>query len=97
MKSIMQDRDGICYECKRYATKGYMHEHHVFGGSNRKLSEIYGLKVYLCYECHEDNIKGVHGQNKKLMDRLHMEGQRAFENQWGSREAFVKIFGKNYL
>lgn len=97
-KSIMEQQ-GIrtCYACGCYASTGFLQEHHVFGGPNRKLAEHYGLKVHLCYVCHEDNKRGVHGQNKELRDRLHKEGQQAFEREHGSREDFMKEFGKNYL
>lgn len=97
-KSIMEDPDTkTCYACGCYATKGFMHVNHVFGGSNRRWSEKFGLKVHLCYVCHEDNEKGVHGRNKELAERLHREGQAAFERVHGDRNVFMKIFGKNYL
>lgn len=97
-KSIMEDPEvKTCYACGCYATQGFMHVHHIFGGPNRKLSERYGLKVHLCYVCHEDGERGVHGRNVELMDRLHREGQEAFERVHGDREVFTKIFGKNYI
>lgn len=97
-KSIMEQQGTrTCYACGCYASPGFLHEHHIFGGSNRKRSEHYGLKVHLCYVCHEDNKRGVHGQNKELRDRLHKEGQQAYERVHGSREQFMKEFGKNYL
>lgn len=97
-KSIMEDPEvKTCYACGCYATQGFMHVHHIFGGPNRKLSERYGLKVHLCYVCHEDGERGVHGRNVELMDRLHREGQEAFERVHGDRNIFMQIFGKNYL
>lgn len=98
MKSIMEtEHTRTCYACGCTATQNFMHEHHVFGGANRKNSEKYGLKVHLCYVCHTDNKMGVHGQNKELMKKLHEEGQKAFEREHGSRKEFMNIFGKNYL
>ena len=41
-------------------------------------------------------LEAVHS-NKKVMDMLHEEGQRAFEDRFGSREEFMKIFGKNFI
>ena len=97
-KSIMETAEiKTCYECRCFATQGFMHEHHIFGGPNRRLSEKYGLKVHLCYVCHEDNKRGVHGENVELKKKLHQDGQRAFERVHGSREDFMRIFGKNYL
>ena len=85
----------VCWECE--CTPQQLEEHHVFNGPNRRNSEKYGLKVYLCYVCHRDNKLGVHGCNTELRERLQQAGQQAFENKIGSREDFMKIFGKNYL
>ena len=64
---------------------------------NRKLSEKYGLKVWLCLEHHTvDN--GVHN-NAYLDDEL----KKQAEIKWllydydRSINDFIKIFGKNYL
>lgn len=94
-KSIMEDPNNrICWACGAYAPE----EHHVFYGmANRKMSEKYGLKVHLCSRHHRDNYEGVHGQNKGLDQRLKVTGQRAFERTYGSREMFIRIFGKNYI
>lgn len=93
MKSIINgNRKGTCYLCKRMVKT---EEHHIFGGPNRKLSERYGLKVYLCPFCHRDNREGAHA-NLEKMGRLHRIGQLAFEKKH-TRAEFMKIFGKNYL
>ncbi len=69
--------------------------HHVFGGiANRKLSEKYGLKVYLCPDCHRLGKIAAH-RNKNTMGFLHREGQQAFESYYDM--GFKAIFGKNYL
>ena len=94
-RSIMEPRG--TYECYNCQDTRNLEEHHIFYGPNRKLSEHYGLKVHLCYVCHEDNVRGIHGQNKELRERLQKEGQQAFERTHGDREEFRKIFGKNYL
>ena len=59
------------------------------------MSEKYGLKVKLCWQCHRDNRKGVHG-NAEKMEELHRTGQRAFEARYPEK-SFIGIFGKNYL
>ena len=103
MKSILHEKkDRTCFLCMWLhgddSYKEVLHEHHViFGLANRRLSERHGLKVYLCYVCHRDNKLGVHGCNTELRERLQQAGQQAFENKIGSREEFMKIFGKNYL
>ena len=91
--SILGSRKGCCYLCGRY---GQTEEHHIFGGSNRTLSEQYGLKVDLCLECHRFGKHAVH-KDYAVMDELHRQGQEAFESRIGSRKEFMKIFGRSYL
>lgn len=88
----MQDKKE-CWVCGR---TDWIENHHVFGASNRKNSERYGLTVYLCYEHHRGS-KGVHGGNQELADMLHKAGQKHFEKNYNTRKWFMKIFGKNYL
>ena len=86
-KSIMQNKDRCCYMCDLLGIRqqGYTEEHHCFGGPNRKLSEKYGLKVYLC----------VH-QNSDYMQIVHEAAQKAFEEHYPDK-SFREIFGKNYI
>jgi len=62
------------------------------GTANRKLSEKYGLKVWLRHDIHMD----LHDRNKELEIKLKQDAQRAFEKKY-SHEAWMKIFRKNYL
>lgn len=92
MKSIMNN-EKICYIC---GTPFNIHKHHIFGGvANRKLSEKYGCWIYLCAHHHNMSDEGIHF-NKDLDMRVKKECQEVFE-QNGSREEFMRIFGKNYL
>ena len=93
-KSIMQT-EKECYVCK---TTRWLEEHHVFEGiANRKLSEKYGLKIYLCNSHHNTPPDGIHF-NPWLMDRIKQIGQKAFmEYYHKTKEEFREIFGKNYL
>lgn len=93
MKSILQNRKQ-CYftECTYD-----LHVHHVYGGHNRKLSEKYGLKVWLRADLHNMSDRGVHF-NKELDQRLKQEAQRVAMNHYGwSIKDFITIFGRNYL
>lgn len=90
-QSILQE-EKVCFLCPRLQN---LEQHHIFGGANRRWSEKYGLKVWLCPRCHRDQKEGVHG-NKEIMGIMHRTGQRAFEKEH-TREEFMKIFGKNYL
>lgn len=97
-KSIMQTDKEYCYLCGRNASADYygLDEHHIFfGTANRKLSEKYGLKVYLCHDrCH---LNGVH-KNAEIDKKLKAEAQRiAMEHYQWTEEEFIKIFGRNYI
>ena len=92
--SILGSRKGRCYLCGRYI---HTEVHHIFEGTaNRTLSEDYGLKVDLCVECHKFGPNAVH-RDPDVMEDLHRQGQEAFEAQIGSREEFMRIFGRNWL
>ena len=92
MKSIIQDKKE-CIVCGSWNVE----DHHIFfGTSKRKLSEEYGLKVWLC-PTHHRGTNGVHGKNgHKLDTELKQLGQKAFEWEH-TREEFMKVFGRSYL
>jgi hypothetical protein len=93
MKSVLQHYKE-CWVCK---TTYDLHEHHVFfGTSNRKKSEQYGMKVWLCARHHNMSNEGVHF-NKPLDNRLKKFAQEYFENHIGTREDFIREFGRSYL
>ena len=71
-----------------------LEKHHVFGGSNRKWSEKYGLWVYLTHDEHNEPPNGVHF-NKRIRQRLQAEAQRRFEEVYPELN-FIEIFGRNY-
>ena len=91
MKSIMQDEK----ECYISGVTVWLEEHHIFGASNRKWSEKYGLKVYLTHMLHNEPPYGIHF-NKDMDLRLKREGQKAFQQRYPDLD-FMKIFGRNYL
>lgn len=91
MKSILQTNKE-CWICGSTT----VHEHHVFEGSaNRKKSEQYGLKIYLCPRHHNLSNDGVH-ENLVLALSIKKFAQRKFEDKWG-HEKFMEVFHKNYL
>lgn len=98
MKSIMQTKDGRCYLCQMLGdyTEKYTEEHHcIFGTSGRKLSEKFGLKVYLCEEHHRTGKKAVHN-NAKIANLLKDKAQQAYEDFYNENDFTVK-FGRNYI
>ena len=92
LHSIITDDMEHCMICG----SPYVQIHHVFfGTANRKMSDQYALIVPLC-ESHHTGAEGVHRfRNTDL--KLKQMGQQAFENHYGSREVFIKTFGRNYL
>lgn len=93
MKSILQD-EKVCYIT---GSNMDLHEHHIFGGGNRKLSEQYGLKVWLRADWHNMSGYGVHF-NPELDKRLKQEAQNAAMERYGWTTAeWIKVFGRNYL
>lgn len=95
-RSIIQDKkEGRCYICGEYCSR--LEEHHVFGGGCRKLSEHYGLKVYLCHLCHNEPPKGVHF-NREEREKLQATVQKIAMKHYGwTKQIFIKIFGRNYI
>ena len=69
--------------------------HHIFGGSNRKWSEIYVLTVWLTHDEHNEPPFGVH-HCKAANRSLQRAGQLTFQERYPNLD-FMKIFGRNYL
>lgn len=94
-KSILQTDKERCFVC---GSNQWLEEHHVFGGvGRRKVSERYGLKVYLCHYCHNEPPKGVH-HNKEMREILQRYAQtKAMQHYGWTVDNFRNIFGKNYL
>ena len=88
----------VCWLCGRNGSADPLDRHHIFGNSNRKKSEKYGLVVHLCHDrCHIFGRDAVHN-NADTMQRLHEYGQRkAMEEQGWTIDDFRRIFGKNYI
>lgn len=101
MKSIMHDkRDRTCYLCMRlhgdYDTRNGLQEHHVMQGTaNRRLSEKYGLKVYLCLQHHLEGPEAVH-KNAEIARMLKQEAEKTFMRKYPSL-SFRDVFGISYL
>lgn len=92
MESIITKDMEHCFECG----SPYVQVHHcLHGTANRKLADKYKLIVPLCVTHHT----GAHGVHKNALFDLRLKkiAQKAFEREIGTREDFMKIFGKNYL
>ena len=96
MKSVLQNEK----KCFLSGSTSNLEEHHIFFGSaKRKLSEKYGLKVYLTKHFHTGDINGnknaVHF-NKSLDLHLKKTAQEKFE-ETHTRQEFINTFGRSYL
>ena len=97
-KNIMQILKE-CYLCRKLfnvSMQTGLECHHIFGGANRPLSTKDGLVVWLCQRHHNTAPNGVHF-NQKNMEILRQDGQKRWEQIYGTREEFLKKYGKNYL
>ena len=99
MKPIIKQKK-VCYFCGDEP----VHKHHVFYGSNRQMSEKYGCVVYLCWYHHEHPQEGVHWTDPKnhLIGKAHdLFLKQLFQGEWekrfGTREDFIKAFGRSWL
>ena len=92
MKSIIQDTK----ECFVTHDTHNLHLHHCIGGANRKLSDKYGLTVWLRGDWHNLAPYGVH-TNRELDLQLKQIAQAKWEERFGTRQEFRKIFGKSWL
>ena len=92
MKSILQSSK----ECVVCGTTENLHRHHcIHGIANRKLSEKYGLTVWLCGMHHNLSSAGVHN-NAKLDLLIKQTAEKAFNKKYPELD-FREIFGRSYL
>lgn len=91
MNSIINN-EKRCYVCGRTDP---LHLHHIFAGSHRKKADEWGCWVWLCPE-HHTGPRGVHF-NKQLDKKLKEITQDKWEERFGSRDKFIKEFGKSWL
>jgi hypothetical protein len=70
--------------------------HHIFGGSNKAKCEKYGFIAPLRPDLHPN---GVHaGKDAKKVDlKLKQMAQEYYEAHYGTREDFIREFGKSVL
>lgn len=70
--------------------------HHIFGASNRKKSEKHGFVVPLRPDLHPNGVFA--GKDAKKIDmKLKTMAQEYYEKHYGTREKFIRVFGKSYL
>lgn len=99
MESILQKDRDRCFTCGKVV---HLDEHHCLSGtSNRDNSEDYGLKIYLCRDCHSS----LHDKGKIYItpficiteNDIKKFAQQKWEETYGTREEFIKIYGKSWI
>lgn len=70
--------------------------HHVMNGPNRKLSEKYGFLIPLRPDWHNITPYSVH-MDKEFDYQLKRKAQMYYEDHYGTRQDFIKEFGRSYL
>ena len=80
-----------CFVC---GTTHMLESHHILGASNRKWSEKYGLKIWLCHNHHQGKTSPHQDRAFDLL--LKSMAQKAFNKHYPD-EDFIKVFGRNYL
>lgn len=70
--------------------------HHVFNGPNRSLSEKYGFLIPLRPDWHNFKPYSIH-MDQEFDNSWKRYAQQYYETNIGSREDFIREFGKSYL
>lgn len=92
LKSAFTDDMDHCF----YTGNAPVERHHIFGGSRKASSERYGYIIPLRPDLHPNGVFA--GQAAGLIDKeLKQMAQRHFEENIGTREEFIKEFGKSYI
>ena len=86
---------GKCWLCGK---GGAMERHHIFGGSNRKKSEEYGLVVLLCGDtCHRNGPRAAHQCAETALELKKYGERKWMYDHEASTDDFRAVFGKSYL
>ena len=92
--SVLTDDMGSCY----ITHLGVVHINHVFNGIRKKASEERGFLVPLHPTLHTYGPDSVHRKPNQGLDlMLKQKCQRYYEEHYGTRDEFIKEFGRSYL
>ena len=70
--------------------------HHIFGAANKERSEKYGFIAPLRPDLHPNGVFA--GKDAKAVDlALKTRAQAYYEKHYGTREQFIKEFGRSWL
>lgn len=92
LRSVFTDDMDHCY----FTGTAPVERHHIWGGANRKNSEKYGFVIPLRPDLHPNGAQV--GKNAAEIDmKLKQMAQEYFEEHYGTRDEFRRIFGKSVL
>lgn len=91
--SVFTDDMNTCI----YTGSNVVERHHIFGGANREKSTMYGFVVPLRPDFHPNGVYADKGIAKLVDIALKQRAQTYYENYMGSREDFIKEFGRSWL
>lgn len=86
------DAGSVCVVC---GSPNIQRHHVICGTANRKKSDKYGYIIPLCYE-HHIGGNGIH-RNRGMDLRWKELAQQHYEKHVGTRQDFIKEFGKSWL
>lgn len=88
--SIFTPNLSKCFKCG--TCFGHIDKHEIFPGRNRTNSIKYGFILPLCNTCHREITNDY-----EYINKWKVKAQMYFENNIGSKEEFIKIFGIDYI
>ena len=89
-KSIISN-EKRCFIC---GSERFLDRHHcIFGRAERSKAESDGLWVYLCSRHHMAVHQEAQGY-KKMLQKL---AQERWQQTYGTKEDFIKRYGRSYL
>lgn len=92
LTSVFTDDMDHCY----FTGTAPVERHHIFGGKNRNQSEKYGFVIPLSPHLHPNGVSA--SKNAKDIDLyLKKMAQEYYEKNIGTKEEFIKEFGKAYI
>lgn len=94
---LERDRFSVFYKdldkCCVCNSKYQITKHEIFEGSAKRINSMkYGFVLPICLDCHRK-----HQENLNFTTKWKKKAQKYFEKEYGSREEFIKLFGRSYL
>ena len=93
LTSVFTDNMDTCI----FTGSPYVERHHIYGNSSKKASERYGYIVPLRYDLHPNGVRADRRYAKDIDTYLKQMAQKDYEEKHGSREDFIREFGRSYL